>query len=155
MRPLLHPSPAALLLCVITLTLQFAVKGQEPAGPTKPVVVVNTPSQPVPVTGTVTGVVTLGNTPDVNVVNTPNVNLINTPTVRIDPTGNSVVLAPRLTQMILNTGVYDVSTGGYPATQPLDVSSFSKIRVVAFNRTDSDGPFIIFVSVRLGSGLII
>jgi hypothetical protein len=139
---------------VITLTFQFSVHGQEPVGPTKPVVVVNTPSQPVPVTGTITGVVTLGDTPNVNVVNTPNVNLINTPTVRIDPSSNSVVVAPRPTQLIYNTGVYDVSLGGYPTSPPLDVAQFSKIRVVAFNQSISDGPFNIIVSARLSGSLI-
>lgn len=40
-----------------------------PVGPTKPVVVVNSPDHPVPVTGTITGDVTVANTPDVHVAN--------------------------------------------------------------------------------------
>jgi hypothetical protein len=146
---------SALVMGVLTLTFQLAARAQEPVGPVKPVVVVNTPSQPVPVTGTITGVVTLGNTPNVNIANTPNVSIVNTPTVRIDPGSNAVVVAPRSTQLLLNTGVYDVSQGGYPATAPIDVSSFSRIRVVAFNQSDSDGPFSIFVSVRLPGGLVV
>jgi len=125
-----------LMLCAITLASISTVIGQEPIGPPKPVIVANAPNQPVPVTGIISGVVTLGNTP----------------TVRIDPTSNSVVVAPRSTQLILNTGVYDVSQGGYPATAPIDVSSFSRVRVVAHNQSDSDGPFLIFVSVKLPNG---
>lgn len=143
-----------LLICTITLATNTRIQGQEPVGPTKPVLVVNTPGQPVPVTGTITGIVTLGNTPSVNVVNTPGVNVINTPTVKIDPTGNVVAVASRPTQLIANTGIYDVSAGGYPAIGPFDVASFSKIRVVVFNQNNSDGPFIVFVSVRLPGGLI-
>jgi hypothetical protein len=62
---------------------------------TKPVLVVNTPAQPVPiaaqgttnVAGTVNlssgAIVNIGNTPNVNVSNTPSVNVANTPTVSL------------------------------------------------------------------------
>ena len=52
-----------------------------------PVTVVNSSSQPVPVTGTVTGTVTgsvsVSNTPSVNIANTPAVTLSGTPTVNV------------------------------------------------------------------------
>jgi hypothetical protein len=56
-------------------------------GQTKPVLVVNTPAQPVPTaaqgTTDVAGTINVGNTPNVNVTNSPNVNVANTPTVSL------------------------------------------------------------------------
>jgi len=70
-------------------------------GQTKPVLVVNTPAQPVPTasqgTTNVAGTVNVGNTPSVTVANTPSVNVANTPSVSITGTptvmvGNTVHL---------------------------------------------------------------
>ena len=126
----------------------------EPAGPTKPVVVVNTPAQPVPVTGTITGNVTVGNTLNVNAQQSGpwSVGITGTPTVRIDPLNNTVVTAARPTVQLLDTGVYSINTGGYPRLGPFNVGQFSKIRVMAQNNSDSDGYFIIYVSTSLSGG---
>ena len=104
-------------------------------GPTKPVVITNTPTNPVPVIGTITGNVT------------GDVNVKNTPTVKIDPTANTVVFASKPSLTLLNTGLIDVSTGGYPSYGPFDVSKSSKIRVIATNSNNSDGSFQIMVVV--------
>lgn len=45
-------------------------QGGDTVGPTKPVKVVNTAAEPVPVTGSITGDINITNTPDVNVANT-------------------------------------------------------------------------------------
>ena len=132
-------------------------QGNEPAGPTKPVVVVNTPANPVPVTGTITGNVTITNTPTVGAQQSGlwNVGILGTPTVKIDPNNNSVVVAPKSTQLLLNTGFYDVSAGGYPALGPFNVGQFSKIRVAALNLSTSDGSFNIIASAVLPGGTIL
>jgi len=135
-------------LLVLSSDRQVLGQGNEPAGPTKPVVVVNTPANPVPVTGTITGGVNITNTPTVNAQQSGlwNVGILGTPTVTV---------APKLTQLLLNTGVYDVSAGGYPALGPFNVGQFSKIRVMAINLSTSDGSFNIIVSAVLPGGTIL
>jgi len=70
-------------LCVSVLTVALSVPATRAAGPPSglDVNVVNTPSNPVPVslqgTGTVSGNVAITNTPNVKVVNTPTVNIGN------------------------------------------------------------------------------
>jgi hypothetical protein len=132
---------------IFNFSLTHTAYGQEPAGPTKPVLIVNTPAQPVPVSGIISGNVTLSGTSNVNVTNTP--------TVRIDPGSNAVVVAPHLTQLLLNTGIYDLSVGGFPPLAPINVASYSKIRVFARNDIDSDGYFSMTVGIRLPTGLFI
>jgi hypothetical protein len=56
---------AALAGVIASATLAAA---DDPVGPTKPVVVVNTEQQPVPVTGTLVGTVTVANAPSVHAV---------------------------------------------------------------------------------------
>ena len=75
LRSLVAVSLIAFLL-VITMHSSQPVQGAT-GSPT--VTVVNTSSNPVPVTGTVTGTVT----GSVSVSNTPNVNIANTPTVKV------------------------------------------------------------------------
>jgi hypothetical protein len=80
-------------------TMGVAIPTPTPA-PTlvAPVRVTNTADQPVPVTGTITGDVTVNGTPNVTVANTPNVivantasvTVANTPNVGIDPIKNVV-----------------------------------------------------------------
>jgi hypothetical protein len=73
---------AAVVLCLA------AAAAAAPTPPPKDVVIVNTPTQPIPVTGSVGGTVNIGNTPSVNVANTPTVNVGNTPAVTVSNTPN-------------------------------------------------------------------
>ena len=91
----------SLLIGVIALVTPHTMLGQGQDGDTvsrtRPVKVVNTPAEPVPVTGAVTGSVSITNTPSVTVANTPSVNVANVPMVRLDPDANAVTVAPRET----------------------------------------------------------
>ena len=110
-------------------------------GPPRPVAVINTPANPIPVTGTVTGSIT------------GNVSITNVPTVKIDSAANAVVVAPRATQQILNTGMIELNLGGYPSHGPFNVSGYSKVRVMAVNSSTSDGPYYVIPVVRMPGGV--
>ena len=80
--------------CMIAVSLfTFVSVSVLAVGQTKPVLVVNTPAQPVPTaaqgTTNVAGTVNVGNTPSVTVANTPSVSIAGTPTVMV---GNTVHL---------------------------------------------------------------
>ena len=90
----------------------------EPIGPPKPVVVVNTPANPVPVAGTVTG--------NVNV--SGNVSVTNSPTVKIDSTANTVRVDQGTTDVLLYINDHDFGTNLSPIG-PIDVSKYKQIRV--------------------------
>src|SRR6266498_1313751 len=81
----------SLLIGAIALVTPHRTQGQggDTVGPPKPVKVVNTPAEPVPVTGTttITGDVTLAPGTSVATNNTPTVNVGNIPTVQV---GNPV-----------------------------------------------------------------
>ena len=73
----------SLLIGAIALVTPHATPGQSDdttVGPVKPVKVVNTPDEPVPVTGitTITGDISLAPGTSVAINNTPNVNVVNT-----------------------------------------------------------------------------
>ena len=73
----------SLLIGAIALVTPRATPGQSDntVGPVKSVKVVNTPEEPVPVTGTtsITGDISLAPGTSVAINNTPNVNVVNTP----------------------------------------------------------------------------
>lgn len=141
-----------LLISAIAFATPHSTQGQreEPVGPTKPVEVVNTPAEPVPVTGTITGSVNVANTPNVNVVNAPtvdarqsgqwNVGIAGTPTVRIDPNSNTVQFAPRDTELLLDSGqIQPLGSGAIHF--PVEVGSISKVRVYGINLCGSEVTF--------------
>jgi len=110
------------------------------APPDKDVIVVNTPTQPVPVTGTVavTGATTVSGT--VNAAQS------GPWTVRIDPAHNLVSLAPGAS-LFHNPGFTTI--GAAPASidlGPFDLSDLSKLRIIAraFNNNGGDIKFTVF-----------
>lgn len=133
----------AIALGVTTLFIGSSANAQseDPQGPTKPVVVVNTAANPVQVTGTVSGNVTISNSPTVSaqqagawlvgITGTPTVKIDSSAnTVKLDPTANTVQLAPRGTRLIFDSGILVYSEDGTPLTfGPLDISPYSKIRL--------------------------
>ena len=110
------------------------------AAPEKDVIVVNTPAQPVPVTGNVavTGATTISGT--VNAAQS------GTWTVGIDPAHNQVSLAPG-GSLFHNPGFTTI--GAAPASVdlgPFDLSNLSKMRIIAraFNNNGGDIKFTVF-----------
>ena len=90
------------------------------------VLVTNTP---LPVTGTITGSVSVANTLEVNVANTP--------TVKLDPAGNTVHVAPAGTKLVYDSG-YVERPGGLTTIGPIDISQYSKIRIAVNNNGPTD-----------------
>lgn len=88
----------SLLIGAIALVTPRPTQGQggDTVGPTKPVKVVNTPAEPVPVTGSITGSVNVVNTPAVNAQQSGewNVGIVGTPTVGLSPSANTVKIDP-------------------------------------------------------------
>jgi len=101
------------VLCMSVLAFAIGVPPTRAAGPPSglDVNVVNTPSNPVPVTLQGTSTVS-GN---VAVTNTPNVNVVNTPTVNV---GNSLKPSQlvAVTSNVGNTGISCHATGGNPVS---------------------------------------
>jgi hypothetical protein len=127
----------ALRLFIVTICVfAFAAPAMAQSGnqPPLPVTVTNTPANPVPVVGTLNGTVTL----------------TNSPTVKIDPSANTVVVAPVPGAVVLNTGVIDISAGGYPSYGPFNVANYSEIRIIATNYSDSDGNYSFYPSIMIG-----
>ena len=127
----------AIALITPHLTLgQGQGQGGDTVGPTRAVKVVNTPAEPVPVTGAITGSVSITNTPSVTVANTPWVNVANSPMVRLDPDANAVTVAPRETTLLLDTGLITSPDGTtinrFP---PINIRGYSKIRVGVSSRS--------------------
>jgi hypothetical protein len=85
------------LIGAIALVTPRPTQGQDgdTVGPPKPVKVINTPAEPVPVTGTttITGDISLAPGTSVAINNTPNVNVVNTPTVQVGNTPDAPVSA--------------------------------------------------------------
>jgi hypothetical protein len=105
---------------------------EEPVGQARPVVVVNTPANPVPVSGQIS----IGNMPavDARQSGTWNVGINGTPTVKIDPTSNTIQVAPRGTKLVFDSGLLVYSEDGSSLRfGPIDVSAFSKIRLGVSN----------------------
>ena len=103
----MHANRMIAFVAVVATRALISVPAVVGQSKTSQVVVVNSPSQPVPtaaqgttnVTGTVTlasgSTVNIGNNPSVNVSNTPNVNVTNTPTVNL-AAGTSVIVQQSL-----------------------------------------------------------
>ncbi len=110
----------ALAICVTNFR---PASGQAMGGPL--VTVANTGANPVPVVGstTVSGTVSVSNTPNVSVTNTPNVNISNTPNVSITNTPN-VMLAGTPTVNLGN------GSGGAPTVGLADGSTVSPIAIL-------------------------
>ena len=119
----------------LLVVLSAPALAQQENRPPMPVTVTNTPANPVPVVGTLNGIVTL----------------TNSPTIKIDPTANTVVVASAQTDMLLNTGIVDISEGGYPIRGPFNVAKYSKVRIVATNSSDSDGSYSVYPSILVGN----
>jgi hypothetical protein len=127
----------SLLIGAIAFVTPRSTQGQggDPVGPTKPVEVVNTPTVNAQQSGAW------------------NVGITGTPTIRIDPNSNGVTVAPRRTTLLLNTGIYDPSVGGFPTQGPIAVGQYSKIRILAENFSDSAGDILIRPRVTLTGGV--
>lgn len=123
----------ALLIGAIALvTPPTQGQGDEAVGPTKPVQIVNSAANPVPVTGSITGGVNITNTPTVNAQQSGswNVGITGTPTVRIDPSANNVTLAPRGTTLVFDSGLVTYPDGtSTRMIGPIDISPYSQIRI--------------------------
>lgn len=133
-----------LLAAAIVLTGTAATMAQssdDPIGPPKPVVVANTPANPVPVAGTVTG----------NVSVTGNVNVANSPTVKIDSTANTVKVEPGLTDTLLYINDHDFNTDLSPIG-PIDVSKYKQIRVSFILFGSSEGSLNMIVGSVMPDG---
>jgi hypothetical protein len=102
---------------------------------------VNTPANPVPVTGTVTG----------NLSVTGNVNVTNSPTVKIDSTANSVKVDPGSTDVLLYLNDHDFGTDLSPIG-PIDVSKYKQIRVSFILFGSSEGSLNVIVGSVLPDG---
>jgi hypothetical protein len=125
---------------VVGLVLSQFANGQTPVGEPRPVVVVNSASSPVPVTGTVTGTVEISNTATVNATQSGpwNVSLLGTPTVKIDPDNNTVKIAGNGTALVfLDTRSYPDSNGKIDIGS-IDIRQYSKVRVQVVNSGGSD-----------------
>ena len=104
-------SGPSLLTMIVLLTTFGLVRAQESeVGPPKPVKVVNTPSEPVPVIG--------------------NINVLNTPTVRLDPDGNNVQI---VTRVVAGSSGHAIEPGE-TFKQRIDVRSFLNVRLYARER---------------------
>ena len=129
----------ALLLTLFASAPAYAQKAVPTPSPIPPplnVQVVNTTSEPLPITGTVTGTVDITNTLEVNVANTP--------TVRIDPT-SSITVKPAGTTKVFDSGLVEFTFDGSGSWTigPIDISKYSKIRLCVSHL----GPTDIKVSV--------
>lgn len=120
---------AAVTIAWLIGTVGINGQTSDPAGPPKPVTIINTTANPVPVVGTISGSVT------------GSVSITNSPTVKIDPGYNKVEIESGTTGLLLNTGIYDISATGFAPLGPFDVSKLSKVRVMVRNRPDSDRSF--------------
>jgi hypothetical protein len=138
-KALTDTKDTVLILAIVALTL---VSGSTvlAAPPDRDVIVVNTPAQPVPVTGTVavTGATTVSGT--VNAAQS------GPWTVGIDPAHNLVSLAPG-GSLFDNPGFAII--GSAPASidlGPFDLSDLSKLRIIvrAFNNNGGDIKFTVF-----------
>ena len=132
---------AAAAIIFIGAAGAMAQTGAEPIGPPKPIVVVNTPANPVPVTGTVTG--------NVNV--SGNVSVTNSPTVKIDATANTVKIDQGTTDTLLYIDDHDFNTDLSPIG-PIDVSKYKQIRVSFILFGSSEGSLNMIVGSVMPDG---
>ena len=123
----------------------MAQSGDEPIGPPKPVVVTNTPANPVPVAGTVTG----------NVSVSGNVSVTNSPTVKLDSMANTVRVEPGSTEIPFFLNDHDFSVDLIPGLGPIDVSKYKQIRVSFFLYPSSEGDLSFTVYTALPDGSLL
>jgi hypothetical protein len=106
------------------------------------VTIVNTAANPVPVTGNLTGTVTITNTPNVNVTNTPNVTVTNQVTVRdADNAGRNAVTIQFSSNTTSGSGTQFWQSGAVytvPAGKRLVIEDFDA-EVFATPATNSGG----------------
>jgi len=127
------------LFCSLTIAVQVcSAQTVDLVGPPKPVIVVNTAANPVPVTGTVSGSVSVTNTLDVNAQQSGPwvVGIVGSPTIKIDPEANLVIAKTGSPRLHYNSGPINpagfgtfISPGG------------EKIRIYASNRCESSQEF--------------
>jgi len=127
---------------VVGLFLSQIAYGQTstPVGEPRPVVVVNSASNPLPVTGSVTGTVEISNTATVNAKQSGpwSVSLADSPSVKIDPDNNTVKLAHSGTELVfLDARSYPDSSGKIDIGS-IDIRQFSKVRLQLLNSGGSD-----------------
>lgn len=122
-------------LILLSLTqLAALANGQAPPVPERPVVVVNSASNPVPVTGAVE----VTNAPTVNARQSGpwSVTVGGTPTFAIDPNNNTVKVVRAGTSLVSNRSINYISTG--VTFNPVDISAYSKVRIQFTNSGNSD-----------------
>ena len=127
-------------LVVAVVALTFVFRSPVLAAQDKDVIVVNTPAEPVPVTGTVavTGATTVSGT--------VNAGQSGPWTVGIDPAQNLVSLAPAET-LYYNPGFNIIGGSGSQLDfGPFDLSNISKLRIIAraFNNNGGDIKFQVY-----------
>lgn len=133
-----------LIFAAILLGGSIAASAQsgEPIGPPKPVIVVNSPENPVPVVGTVNG----------NVSVNGSVSITNSPTVKIDSTANTVKVDSGSNEQLLYLNDYDFSGDLLTGIGPIDVSKYKQIRVSAVLYGSSEGYLNFIVGSVLPDG---
>ena len=147
MRKSRNPFIVAFGIVLIGLTqLLGTANAQELLGPVRPVVVVNTPDKPVPVTGSVqiSGGLQVTNTPTVDARQSGpwSVAVSGTPTVGIDPDNNTVRVARNGTRLVSNRNIGYFSDSITPNI--VDISEYSKVRIQFANSGNSDVQVTIF-----------
>lgn len=160
MRKFIHDYFGAATLVLVGV-MGAVAQTSDPAGPTKPVVVVNTSANPVPVTGTVTGTVTgsvsITNAPTVKIDSAANTIKIDSGsnTVKIDPTANKVEVDGGSTDQLLYLNDYDFRANLLTGIGPIDVSKYKQIRVVALLYPSSEGDLGFDVATILPDGSVL
>ncbi len=147
MRKNLNPIIVASGIAFLGLIqLQGTANAQEPIGPPKPMVVVNSPDKPIPVTGSVqvSGGLQVTNTPTVDARQSGpwSVSLSGTPTVGIDSNNNTVKVVRNGTRLVSNNNINYAN--GAVTFNIVDISEYSKVRVQFANSGNSDVQVTIF-----------
>ena len=134
------------VIAAFIITAAATASAQNIPGETKPVLVVNTPDKPVPVTGSVqvSGGLQVTNTPTVDARQSGpwSVTVSGTPTVGIDPNNNTVRAARNGTKLVSNNNVGYDSDG--VTFNIVDISDCSKVRIQFANTGNSDVQVKIF-----------
>ena len=128
---------ATAAIVIISSGLCVNAQTGEVIGPTRPVVIFNTPANPV----SVSGQITIENMPAVDARQSGawSVGILGTPTVRLDPNANTIQFTPRATRLVFDSGELVYSEDGTSLTfGPLDVSTYSKIRLGVNNMGSHD-----------------
>jgi hypothetical protein len=152
---------ATLLASALCILPSASYAQKDEVGPIKPVIVVNPPSQPVPVTGTISGSVNIANTPTVSAKQSGlwNVGIVGTPTVKLDPNNNTVQFAPRGTAVLFdsNRQLFPADFDRRQQFGPINIAAYSNVRVLVaqFGGSGLSGtPIQVFVSTKVLSGTL-